>query len=255
MRLRSGFEYVPICIPQCARLCPNARRRSSFRRKVNARLRIGNKAIRPGLFQPLVGTYTSVKVEKVQQVPKSRVSKVGLSTLRRWARESLSRRFRQGENPVVPSQDAVAGLRYPCRRLPPEQSVEKSSRARVKTKFDLLVGDPKVKKKFLKITRGVFSELGITLVGPVPFRALEIMWVHFGEEHFAPHGRTCWCRLCRSVGPARFNFLAQLGDMVVDYLVKMPLYAIKSWVLPLPLRAAEFVANKLWKWLKILFQD
>jgi len=251
MQLRSGKEYVPICAP----VVPNARRRALFRRKVNARMRIGNKAFRPGLFQPLVGTYTSVKVEKVKQVPESRVSKVGLSTLRRWARESLSRRFRQGENPVVPPQDTLAGMCYPCGRPPPEQSVEKSMRAQVKTKFDLLVGNPKVKKKFLKITRGVFSELGISLVGPVPFRALEIMWVHFGEEHFAPHGRTCWCRLCRSVGPTRFTFLAQLGDMVATYLVKMPLYAIKSWVLPLPLKSAWFCATKLWKWLKIIFRD
>jgi len=97
-------------------------------------------------------------------------------------------------------------------------------------------------------------DLGLSLVGPLPTRVLEIMWEYFGEEHFSAHGRACWCRLCRSVGPARFSFVQSIGDMLANYFVsyKWLVCAIFRLIAPAPLRTAKFVANKLWKWVKIL---
>jgi hypothetical protein len=126
----------------------------------------------------------------------------------------------------------------------------------VRSKFDELVGNPKVKKKFLRICRGILGDLGIALVGPLPFRALEIMWEYFGEEHFSVHGSACWCRMCRSSGPARISFLQAIGGSLYDYFVgsKFVLSAIFGLIAPAPLRMAKFVANKLWKWLRIIFE-
>jgi len=173
-----------------------------------------------------------------------------LSRLRRRARRSLARRFVPQLSEVHPAQDLVArpGLSYPQGSRP---------KGRVTSRFDLLVGDHRVKKRFLKICRGVLEDLGIMLVGPLPFRALVIMWEYFGEEHFSAHGSACWCRMCRSVGPSRLGFLQSLSEMLYNYFVnwKSAASAAFGLIAPAPLKMAKFVANKLWRWLKILFGD
>lgn len=175
-------------------------------------------------------------------------SLLGAGAIRHWARESLSQRFVQAGNLVDPRQDSVAGLSFPC-------GVNRSLVTGNTSSLTLLVRDPRVRKKFVKICRGVLGDLGISLVGPLPYRALEIMWEHFGEEHFSLHSRACWCSLCRSVGPARFSFLTSLGVSLYNFFVSWKSIegAIFRVIVPAPLRTARFVANKLWKWLKIIF--
>lgn len=173
---------------------------------------------------------------------------------RHWARESLSRRFVQGETLVDPNQDLAGQAGLAIRSDPVISNGQEIIRPKFRTKLDELVGNPKFKKKFIKICRGILGDLGLTLVGPLPMRALEIMWQYFGEEHFSAHGRACWCRLCRSIGPARVSFLQSLGDSLYDFFIgwKFAVNAIFGLIAPAPLKMARFVANKLWKWLKIV---
>jgi len=178
---------------------------------------------------------------------------IGVGYHRQWARASLLGRFVRADSTVDPHQDLVGQAGLVIRSDPASSNVREIQVSR----FSRLVGNPKYRKKFLKICRGVFMDLGLSLVGPLPMRALEIMWQYFGEEHFASHGRVCWCRLCRSVGPARLSFLVAISDSLCDFFVswKYVLSATFGLLAPAPLKMAKFVANKLWKWLKILLQD
>lgn len=158
---------------------------------------------------------------------------------------------------VDPNQDPSGQVGLVMRSDPPAGD---SSEIQVKhvwrSRFDNLVRNPRVKKKFLGICRGILSDLGISLVGPLPFRALEIMWQYFGEEHFSAHGRACWCQLCRSIGPYRVSFLQAIGDSLYNFFVswKFALNAIFGLIAPAPLKMAKFVTNKLWKWLKVMLE-
>lgn len=144
---------------------------------------------------------------------------------------------------VDPSQDPSGrvGLVIPARG-------GEVTHREIRTSFDRLTGNPTVKKKFLKIVRKILGDLGMSVVGPLPFRILEIMWQYFGEEHFSAHGRACWCRLCRSIGPARFSFLQSLCDGVVHYLWQVPLHVAKALFVPAPLRTAHFVFKEVLRW-------
>lgn len=169
-------------------------------------------------------------------------------TLNRWARESLSLRFVLPKQEVDPHQDPSGQAGPSVRREPPTGNSGDVSR------FALLVRDARVRKKFVRVCRGVLADLGIALVGPLPYRALEIMWMHFGEEHFSAHGRLCWCRLCRTDGIAQRSFLQSIGEALYDYFVSWKYVALATFglIAPAPLKMAKFVATKLWKWLKIL---
>jgi hypothetical protein len=186
------------------------------------------------------------------QKPKGKKRRSRLSRLRRKARNSMSRRFVLCKQEVDLQQDSLGQIEPLTHCEVPDRKVERNLSA-----FQRLVGNPRVRKKFVKICRGVLSDLGVALVGPVPFRLLEIMWEYFGEEHFSAHGRACWCQLCRSVGPARFSFLQSIGDSLYSYFVswKFAVNATFGLIAPAPLRMAKFVANKLWKWLKIVLSD
>lgn len=171
-----------------------------------------------------------------------------LSRLRRWARRSLARRFCPASQQVDPQKVTACGL---CVLRPVTGQAVRLETLKVVAPWR----DPKVRKKFFKICHRLLRDLGLSLVGPIPVMILQKMWDHFGEEHFNTHGRGCWCRLCRSTGTAQLSFLSDVWDSVVTYLVKMPLYALKHTLVPAPLRAAHFVANKVWQWYKVLFRD
>jgi len=176
----------------------------------------------------------------------------GAGAYRQWARDSLSRRFVPSKQRVDPHQDPAGQAGLSMRSDPPL-----INQREIQSFVVRWYGNARFRKKFVRICRGILSDLGISLVGPLPWRALEIMWEHFGEEHFSAHSRACWCRLCRSVGPARFSFLQGLGESLYDYFVSFESIAavIFSLIAPAPLRMAKFVTGKLWKWLKILLGD
>jgi len=180
----------------------------------------------------------------------------GAGILRHWAREGLSRHFVRSSTPVDPNKVPSGQDGLVIRSDPSSSNGTEIPRSILRTRMDRLVRNPKVKKKFVKLCRAILMDLGISLVGPLPIRALEIMWQYFGEEHFSAHGRMCWCRLCRSVGPSRLSFLQAVGDSLVNFFVswKFPLNAIFRLIAPAPLKMARFVANKLWRWLKIVLE-
>lgn len=178
---------------------------------------------------------------KSQKAKRSRVAR-----LRRRGKRSLARRFVPAGCRFDPQKTQLAGLRNP-------RAVKHQVVTPVKNPLYALVGSASVRKRFVRVVRKLLCDLGISVVGPVPFMILVKMWAHFGEEHFSVHGRKCWCLLCRSTGPVRFSFLADLSDSLVTYLVKMPFYAVKALIVPAPLRTAYFVSNKVWQWYKVLF--
>lgn len=176
---------------------------------------------------------------------------VGAGHARHWARTSLSRRFVQVGYLVDPNQDPAgqAGL-----VIPGDGIVRKDKEIKV-SQMTRLVGNPKYRKRFVKICRGILQDLGLSLVGPLPMRALEIMWQYFGEEHFSAHGSACWCQLCRSIGPYRVSFLQAIGDSLYNFFVswKYAANVVFSLIAPAPLKMAKFVTNQLWKWFKRLY--
>lgn len=257
MQLRNGKEYVPLSAPVYVK---SKGHRVVFRRKSNAQARVGTKVPlsrrlgdsrvrvsgRKSQVLTLKGFGISCQCEKCISSEKRETR---LEKTRRWARISLSRRFVRSNQPVDPGSVLVAGLSMP--RGESHQGVI-LAKSKASTRFDRLVGNAKTKKKFLRICRALVEDLGMSVVGPLPFKILESMWYYFGEEHFAPHGRRCWCALCRSRGLAHSSFLERVGDVVYQYLVKMPLHVARSIVYPVPLKTARFVANKLWKWFNVL---
>lgn len=194
----------------------------------------------PGISFPL----QSNKKKKPRKKRKKRRPR--LSRLRRWARRSLARRFCPRSHEVDPRKDAAGGLRA-------LRAVKPKAVRPLNSKVAAWARDPRLRKRFVKVVRKLLSDLGMRFVGPVPVMILEKMWSHFGEEHFSPHGAACWCVLCRSKGPARMSFLQDVWDSVVTYLVKMPLRVLMSMIVPVPLKTAHFVANKVWQWFKVLF--
>lgn len=194
----------------------------------------------PGVSSPL--QYN--KKKKPRRKKKKRRPR--LSRLRRWARRSLARRFCPRSHEVDPQKDTAGGLCAP-------RVVKPKAVRPLNSKVAAWARDPRVRKKFVKIVRKLFFDLGLNVVGPVPVMILEKMWSHFGEEHFSPHGAACWCVLCRSIGPARMSFLQDIWDSLVVYLRKMPLKVLMSMIVPVPLKTAHFVANKVWQWYKVLF--
>jgi len=180
---------------------------------------------------------------------RQKIGRGGAGHARHWARESLSRRFVRGDTAVDPQKDLAGQAGLVIRSDPTAVRAEK-----FKSRFSVLVGNPNHRKKFLKICRGILGDLGLSLVGPLPMRALEIMWQYFGEAHFSVHGTACWCRLCRSVGPSRMLFVQAIGDALYEFFVtwKFAVNTIFGLIAPSPLRMAKFVSNKLWKWVKIL---
>jgi len=254
-------------------------RNRNFRklRKVLARLRRKEQRGAVGIAYPVVRKM--FRVEKPWEFYSKEISfrqksgHVGAGHARHWARESLSQRFVQGDTLVDPNQDLVGQARQLIRSDPASGNTgEIQGDVRVRrpgldsglaasgprlSRFSRLVGNPKYRKKFLKVCRGILQDLGLSLVGPLPMRALEIMWAYFGEEHFSAHGRACWCQLCRSIGPARISFLQAIGDSLYNFFVSwgFALNATFSLIAPAPLKMAKFVANKLWKWYKRLYRE
>jgi len=187
----------------------------------------------------------------------------GLGSNRRWAREALARRFIQQNQLVQPTQDLICGIRHfhpetgESKVLKVIRNVSLGGLRPLALPFlrelSLLTGTMSAARKFLRICRGLFGELGMQLVGPLPRSIVFLFWESFGEEHFAPHGRACWCRLCRSDGPARFTFLEALWDVVSSYLLKMPLHALYRLIVPVPLKTAIFILKKVRNWWRLLF--
>jgi len=216
--------------------------------------RLGRKSFRGEVNMAYPRVRNMFRVETPWEITNKRnrtkSASTGVGVFRQWARDALSRSFVHVETMVDPQQDPVgqAGLSMQS-DLPASNGREIHM-----SRFSRLVGNPRYRKKFLRICRGILADLGLSLVGPLPMRALEIMWEFFGEEHFSAHGRACWCRLCRSVGPARLSFLQAISGSLYDFFVswKYALSAIFGLIAPAPLRMAKFVANKLWKWLKIV---
>jgi hypothetical protein len=242
------------------------KRRRSHRKSIKVLAYLGKKKARGDVYMAYPRVRNMFRVETPWLINnKLRSRKTGFVALgkaRQWARESLSRRFIQGDTLVDPHQDPAgqAGLLIrgdtaggnACDIL----GAERRKRTWFRLRYQALVGDAKVRKKFVRIMRGILSDLGVALVGPVPFRILEIMWEYFGEEHFSAHSRACWCRLCRSVGPSRLSFLQAIGDSLYNYFVswKFAVNATFGLIAPAPLRMAKFVANKFWKWLKVVLE-
>lgn len=246
-------------------------------RKVIARFRRKEQRGAVGIAYPVVRKM--FRVEKPWEFYSNQLSfrqksgHVGAGHARHWARESLSQRFVQGETLVDPSQVPAGQAGQPTQSdLHDSNGIEIQGCVRVRrpgldpglaaraprlSRFSRLVGNPKIRKKFLKVCRGIIQDLGLSLVGPLPMRALEIMWVYFGEEHFSVHGSACWCRLCRSIGPARVSFLQAIGDSLYSFFVswKFAANVIFSLIAPAPLRMAKGVSNQLWKWFKRLYCD
>lgn len=258
MRLRSGLTYSLPCVQSQSK-----KRRRSFRRsrKVMVRLRLQSTPVAVGTASPVIrNMFRSVNSLAPWGTTTDLVEKprfTGVGKLRHWAREGLSRTFVLTSSEVDPSQNSAGQAES---ATPSDGLVSNSGE--IKDRSDgrsllAMVGTPGVRKKFLKVSRTLLQDLGLSLVGPLPLRALEIMWQYFGEEHFSAHGRACWCRLCRSVGPARFSFLQGIGDMLFDYFVsfKSVACAIFSLIAPAPLRMAKFVANKLWKWFNVIWYE
>lgn len=239
----------------CEKFSQASLRRRSFRKVRKVMKRLSKKSFRGEVNMAYPSVRNMYRVETPYQINNKRQCRKSASTAagayRHWARISLSRRYVPSKQRVDPDSDSVAGLSFPCGRP------HVSNDVKIQSRFARLVGDAKHRKLFLKICRGILSDLGISLVGPLPFRCLEIMWEYFGEEHFSGHGRACWCRLCRSVGPARFTFVQAIGDSVLQFFVNWKTIpsVIFGIIAPAPLRTAKFVANKLWKWLKILFDE
>jgi len=231
-------------------------RRRSFRKSRKVMKRLCRKSFRGEVNMAYPRLRNMFRVETPWEINNNRqrrkVVGTGAGAYRQWARDSLSRRFVSSKQRVDPQEDppGQGGLSMRCEPPP-------SNGRTFQSEFSRLVGDARVRKKFVRICRGALADLGIAVVGPIPYRALEIMWEYFGEEHFSVHGRACWCRLCRSVGPARFSFVQGIGEALYDYVVSLKTIALAAFglIAPAPLRMAKFVAGKLWKWLKILLED
>jgi len=179
----------------------------------------------------------------------------GLGDKRRGARESLARRFVRFNQPVLDPQDLLCGNGRARDENPPRAIMDSvvGQHLRVVSvpflrELSSMTGSVGRSRRFLRICRGVFADIGIGLVGPLPLSLVAMLWAYFGEEHFSPHGRACWCRLCRSVGPARFTFLEGMWDVVSSYLLKMPLHALYALIVPVPLKTAIFILKKVRQW-------
>jgi hypothetical protein len=188
---------------------------------------------------------------------KSKRSRV--TRLRRWARRSLARRFVPVESRLDPNKVLLAGIALPSRPDGVQVGLETSSRVVRRSKLDELVGLAKpnaaAKKRLLRVSREILNTLGVAVVGRIPMRVLEIIWEHVGERVIAPHGMACWCQQCRSHAAVHRSLLSRTGDAVLYYLQQMPLRVTLKWLVLAPIRTAQFVSNKLWRWLNILCDD
>lgn len=164
----------------------------------------------------------------------------------------MAKAFSTMENGSDPQKTRPAGLAYPGGENPPEVTQRKLKQRPV-SKLVGLCGNAVRSKKFVKALRRLLADLGVALVGPLPYALLERVWDRFGVELISPHGAACWCVLCKSSRVAHMPFLVDLADTLVTYLVKMPVRAVLGILLPAPLKTAKFVSNKLWQWLKVLF--
>lgn len=260
MLLRSGFQFSHL-----ENQSQTTRRRRAWRKsyKVGKYLRKKKSREAPRQFVSPVwrkAARPAVDVNTLLLEAKSRV--LGAGYLAQWARESLSRRFVPSSQRVDPQED----LSGQGKHFQPREgglSNEPEMKAGVERKrlayadfldpFGVFISNGVRYEKLRHAVSMACVEVGIKFIGPVPIRILQITWEHFGEELFSEHGRACWCRSCRSIGPARHSFVQRLGGEWWAYLVKMPIHVIKSLVVPAPLRMAWFVANKLWKWLNIIY--
>lgn len=187
-------------------------------------------------------------VHKVAKQPiKKRRKRSRMCVLRKWARRSLAKRFCPSNEGDTHKETKHAGLSAPSGgNLNPVKD-------RKFTKIQKLCGNAKRSKLFVRALRRVLADLGIALVGPLPFALLERLWVLFGEGLVAPHGVGCWCVSCRSSLSAHMPIHVALGDVLVSYLKQMPVHVIFGLIVPAPFKTAKFVANKLWQWVKVLF--
>lgn len=168
------------------------------------------------------------------------------SRLRKWAKRALAQRFVSVGYGDAHTKSQSAGLSATVAVTPPPVKERKLSR------LSRLVGDAKRSKLFIRALRRVLADSGCALVGPLPFKILERLWLLFGERLVAPHGVACWCTLCRSSIGAHMSTRVAIQDVLVSYLRQMPVRALFGMIAPAPLKTAKFVANKLWQWLKVL---
>lgn len=217
--------------------------------------RLGRKSFRrePGWLRLCETCHRAERLDKNYSF-KHKACCRGLGDRRRGARESLARRFVLSNQQVRDPQDPVCAAGPPAEVIlhPVRDGVVRAALRPLSVPFlrelSLMTGSVGRSRRFLKICRGLFSDIGIGLAGPLPIALVQLLWVHFGEEHFSPHGRRCWCRMCRSVGPARLSFLEGMWDVVSTFLVKMPLHALYALIVPVPLKSAIFILKKVRQW-------
>lgn len=193
---------------------------------------------------PPLGTPRSQTISDQNKKPRKRIWR---SVLRRGAKRSLSRRFSPASSVDASQKTYPAGISH----LGPVRAGAKASRI---SNIVRIAGSPKAAKLYARALRRVLADLGCALLGPFPTLMLQRVWDVFGERLIAPHGMSCWCALCRSKHVAVYrDDLEAFSDLVVSYVKQMPLSVAMGLIIPAPLKTAKFVANKLWKWAKVLF--